>query len=209
LLGESSIPSHVVWNLINGVATLTVNGGWKEFIAMEEVSLWTSAYVFRFLSYLKYEGRDEAVLGDVESFLEKSAPLIQQTEEYLEFQWRKDRWAYSTSQWEVNAPIVLIECLPFIQNEGLIDEVYESLSRLLSPTGRLIDPNVGISNQASEYILSTRIAYALKLSNSRRDRSDPRLEKLIDWLLDNYSEEHLFSTCDIYFLLELVLSRQA
>ena len=92
-------------------------GGWKEFRTDGgSASLWSSAYAFRFLSKLARRMCNPDVPGEAESFIEKSADLIHRIESYLEAHWHNEKWKFHTLPWEVNAPVLFIECLPYLQN---------------------------------------------------------------------------------------------
>lgn len=206
LIHESTIPSQVAWDFINKSPFLmTAEGGWKEFNIKEaSSSLWASIYVFRLLSLFRDRMRDSEMPGEFDHFMEKSAALIQRTERYLESHWRQFKWKFSSLPYQVNAPSLLIEYVPFAKNDAFVEDVYKTLRNLVSPAGCLIDPNVGTHYGASEYVLSIRLAYALKLTNSLKKRNDTRAEKLADWVLEDYADEHTLDTCDIAFLNEII-----
>lgn len=126
------------------------------------------------------------------------------TSNYLKNAWQENKWRFNTLPSEINAPLALIEYIPFTHNESLVNEVYETLRNLITPGGRLIDPNLGNPYGITEYIVSIRLAYALKLTDSIKHRSDIRVEKLINWVLENYSNENPLNTHDIAFLDELI-----
>jgi len=207
LIQRTNLPSQVAWNLINELQSLSNKGGWKEFRSLDsESSLWSSAYVFRFLSKLRQRRCDPAVPGEVDTFIAKSEKGLRQTQGYLESSWNKHRWGLNRLPWEVNAPAMLIECIPFLTNETLVKNAFDCLRELVTPAGVLVNPDIGTPFKAPEYIMSTRLAYALKLCCLLKGYSDLRVDNLMMWVLDNYSEEYTLDTCDIAFLYGLLFS---
>lgn len=206
LINESTIPSQVAWDLINDEQTLSgIDGGWKEFRSRDShSSLWSSVNAFRFLAKVVSRTCPEDVPGEFESFKDRSTPLIQRTEKYLESAWFTNKWKFNDLPSEVNSPLVLIDYVPFATNSTLADNIYETLRGLLTPAGRLVNPDLGLQYAAPEYVLSVRLAYALKLSNSIASRVDSRTDRLVDWCLSNYSDRVTLDTCDIAYLTKLI-----
>jgi hypothetical protein len=207
LLETTGIPSLVAWNLISEFENFSIGGCWKEFLTIEsKPSLWSSAYVFRFLTKIEERRCDPAVPGEVNNFIAKSTPIIQETENCLAANWYSDKWKFNRLPWEVNAPQLLIECVMFMSNEELLKEVFDNLRNLLTPAGPLMNPDIGAKFKAPEYVMSTRLAYALKLYCILKGYSDTRVDNLVGWVLDNYSDQHVLDTCDIAFLYGLLHS---
>jgi TIR domain len=205
LNGESTIPSQVAWDLINNEQSWSFGDGcWKEFSDGDDPSLWSSVNAFRFLSKIVNRICPGDVPGEFESFNECAKPVIQRTEQYMETDWVGSKWKFNDLPSEVNAPLVLIDYLPFATNSRLIDSVYETLRELITPAGRLVDPDLGAKYAAPEYVLSVRLGYALKLLNWLRSRIDERIDRLAHWCLENYSDRATLDTCDIAFLTRLV-----
>lgn len=211
LNNDFEIPSQAAWDLINDASILmSKDKGWKEFnIRGSDTSLWSSVFVFRFLSVLRNRNRQPDVPGDSEQFVEKSNSLIEKTEEFFESHWRRNKWKLKFLPFEVNAPLVLIEYVPFAHNDSLVESVYQALLKLFTPAGRLTNSSLGADYGLSEYVLSVRLAYALHLTHSLKGLSDGRVKRLIEWLVGNYSDEYVFDTCDIAFLNELVTFKMA
>jgi|SRR5215216_1349 len=206
LNGESTIPSQVAWDLINNEQSWSFGDGcWKEFSDGDDSSLWSSVNAFRFLSKIVNRNCPADVPGELESFNECTKPIIQRTEQYMETDWISGKWKFNDLPSEVNAPLVLIDYLPFATNSNLTNNVYETLRQLVTPAGRLVNPDLGTEYAAPEYVLSIRVAYALKLANSTASRVDPRIDRLVDWCLSSYSDRAILDTCDIAYLTKLAL----
>jgi class 3 adenylate cyclase len=205
LINEPAIPSQVAWDLINNAPSLmNSDGGWREFkLQTARSKLWASVNVFRFLSKVRSGKYAPNVPGELDRFRKKATPLLRKTESYLDSHWHRQKWKFGDAPSRVNAPLVLIDYLPFSRNDALVDSVYESLHRRVTPAGRL-HPKYGLHNSTSEYVLSIRIAYALMLTDSRKDRTGVRANKLFNWVLDNYSADHTLDTCDMAFLSEMI-----
>jgi class 3 adenylate cyclase len=204
LNNDSYIPSQVAWDLINDAPYLMSYGGWKEFrLNKARPKLWASINVFRFLSKITHRMCSPDVPGDYDRFIKKAIPLLKKTERYLESHWRSQGWKYGFAPSNVNAPSALIDYAPFARNNMLLDSVYKSLHKRVTPAGRL-HPRHGLHDSTPEYALSVRMAYALMLTDSLRARSSARARRLTDWVLDNYSDEHMLNTCDIAFINELI-----
>ena len=204
LINSPEIPSQVAWELINDDSILmNPDGGWKEFKLQNARSkLWASVNVFRFLSKIR-SGLYPDVPGELVKFKKKVSSLLKKTESYLDAQWQKRRWRFGFAPSRVNAPLVLIDYLPFSQNDTLVDNVYESLHRRVTPAGRL-HPKYGLHESTSEYVLSIRVAYALMLTNLLKGRTSVRTTRLVNWILDNYSDDHTLDTCDMAYLNHMI-----
>lgn len=205
LINEPAIPSQVAWDLINYAPDLmNSDGGWKEFKLQKARSkLWASVNVFRFLSKIRAGKCNPNVPGELDRFKKKVLPLLKKTESYLDSHWHRQKWRFGGAPSRVNAPLVFIDYVPFSRNDALVDSVYESLHRRVTPAGRL-HPKYGLHHSTPEYVLSIRIAYALMLTDSLKNRTSVRANKLFSWIIDNYSADHTLDTCDMAFLYEMI-----
>lgn len=205
LNNESFIPSQVAWDLVNEAPHLmNTSGGWKEFnLKQARPKLWASINVFRLLSKIRARMCLSDVPGEFEQFVKRVVPLLKKTESYLESHWHRQGWKFGSAPSKVNAPLALIDLAPLVQNDLLVDSVYQALRTRITPAGRLHHKQ-GLHQSIPEYVLSIRMAYSLMLTDSLKNRIDPRVERLANWVLDNYSDDHTLDTCDIAFLYQLV-----
>lgn len=203
--------AQVAWDLVREASTLqNRDGGWKEFrVGDQASSLYSSLYVFHYLSTIMADSAWLPTAESLKGISEDISRLRESTEAYLEEQWKTNKWKFRSLPWEVNAPVMLAEFAPCASNVNFIDEVRGSIRELLNPHGRLINPSIGDAFDATEYVLTTRIAYALLCASQAPQASDSLLAGTKRWLRESYSEQRVMNTCDVAFLAELLLENEA
>ena len=207
---ELSLVTQVASDLNNAASDLqNPDGGWKEFRNQGEQisSLYSSLYIFHFLSSIRSYPVSLFISESQKKMEEELIEPTNKTEIYLETQWQKNKWKHGAMPWEVSSPVTLIEYAPFSKKPEFLRQVKDSLSELLNPFGRLINPDIGKDWHASEYALTIRIAYALHCAQQRLQEYDNKLEGTINWLRESYCPKLLKDTCDTAFLCELLLKK--
>lgn len=203
---ESRLVSQIAWAVVSDSEDSTSpEGGWYEFRgeAASGPSLFASLYVFHFLAELLHMG-SAAPVDDWESFANKALPIAQNTESFLINQWEVNQWRYRSVPWQVGAPIVLAELVPYATTLEQLQHPVDSMVDLLNPSGRLRDPHVGEPMNASEYMVATRLAYGLHCWYERSGLERPdRVTNLTKWLLAQYRHDRQLTTCEVAFLAEL------
>lgn len=202
---------QVAWDLVREASNLqNRDGGWKEFrVGDQASSLYSSLYVFHYLSIIMANSASLPTAESLRGISDDISRLRESTEAYLEEQWKMDKWKFRSLPWEVNAPVMLAEFAPYASNINFVREVRESIRELLNPHGRLINPSIGDAFDATEYVLTTRIAYALQCASQAPQVSDNLLNGTKRWLHESYSEQRVLNTCDVAFLAELLLENEA
>lgn len=195
------IVSQIAWDVILKWEEIQIDNGAKEFLGIgEEASLWSSVYVYNFLNSLKQFESVSKIVGDYDLFQKSVVSISSKLEGYFRDQWKKDKWKFGRVPWQVNAPGVLAEIAPFFTDKQFINSIRSVLLELLSPAGRLKEPDVGKDVDASEYISSVRLAHGLISTLNRNEEVPDRLSKLINWLVVNYQDDKELNTHDLSFL---------
>jgi hypothetical protein len=202
-----SIIRQVALDLIQEASSLqNPDGGWKEFRVGNQVSsLYSSLYVFHFLSTLRSHLLSQSNGDFFKDFVEENSTCIDKTEEYLKTHWKTQKWKYGSLPWEVSAPGTLSEYAPYALNLMLVQQVRDSITELLNKNGRLIHPDIGVPFDAPEYSFTVRIVYALCCAKQKLKKSDDRIDAAISWLRESYSPSLMLNTCDVAFLSEMLL----
>ena len=201
------IVSQIAWDLILKWEKIQIYNGAKEFLGIgEEASLWSSVYVYNFLNSLKQFESTSRIVGDYDLFQKSVVSISSRLEGYFKNQWKNDKWKFGRVPWQVNAPGVLAEIVPFFTDKQFINSIRSVLLDLLSPAGRLKDPGVGKDVDASEYISSVRLAHGLIATLNSNEEVPDRLCKLIDWIVVNYQDDKKLNTHDLSFLYRILKS---
>lgn len=198
--------SETAWNLLSEAKALqNTDGGWIEFRGGSATSsLWSSVYVFRFLSTL-IASTEPRVPDERTDFLRQVEPLIRQTERFLIDHWKQNRWTFDPDMpWQEGASAVAAEVAEFIRERAILEDCYGALRSLVSPSGRLHDDGVSrVAGAPSEVVQALAVAFALKATGRNRIASDSRYQMLASWVTQNLNLNHV-SANDIAFAIEVV-----
>jgi hypothetical protein len=189
--------SEVAWNLVREANELQhADGGWPEFRDVQgPSSLWSTAYVYRFLSKLS---KSETMPDERKAFLEEIDPLISGSERFLVSHWQRDLWVPNAGvPWDEGAAAILAEVGPFISKEGVLLDVYHALRNTLTPAGRLLAAQIR-ENELPEDLYVLRLLFGLKSGARRLAQSDSRYLRAVEWLSECLDLSSL-TTYDIAF----------
>lgn len=179
-----------------------MNGGWAEYIGdFEPPELWSSVYVFAFLSSLT----DSQIGGTPKErvkFRSERRQLLSRTEAYLadslvDYHWSQD----SPVPWQDNVPVVYAELAGFLTRVPTIRHAYELMLSTVSPSGTI--RSAIRTSDPPEHILALRLAYSLGQAGRRLRRRDLKCGRLRQWLAHNFSFEK-FSTQDVLFAADVL-----
>jgi hypothetical protein len=177
--------SEVAWELLREAKQLQRDdGGWAEFRdPRQPSSLWSTVYVYRFLSKLVQS--DQKVPDERERFVEQASGLISESERFIAKHWQENRWALNTGvSWDEGAAAILGEVGPFFSDDVLIQDVYHALRAMLTPAGRLIQPEA-IPIELHEDVYTLRLVFGLKSAGRQLADNDSRYQRAVEWLADD------------------------
>lgn len=197
--------AEVAWQLVAESKTLQrSDGGWIEFRGTEEPSsLWSTIYIFRFLSTLVSSEPRE--IPEWEKFREKASALLESTELFLIDGWRQNRWTVDPElPWAEVTAAVLPEVAHFIRDRTLVKDSYSALRELVTPSGQLETEGISrVAGAPSEAIQALGIAFALKVAGEDLTASDSRYRRLDLWVTEHMRLSEL-SAHDVGFAVEVV-----
>jgi len=188
--------SEIAWQLLREAEQLQRDdGGWLGFRDLQQPSsLWSTAYIHRFLSKLTQPS--QVIPDEREAFLGQAKELILKSERFLAEQWHENRWMWNEKvSWDESAAAILAEIGPFFSNDALILEVYDALRCTLTPAGRL----EMVPTHLHEAVYTLRLAFGLKSAGRQLADNDSRYQRAIEWLADSI-DLNMLTTYDIAFV---------
>jgi hypothetical protein len=193
--------AEIIENLIEKSSEYTNDdGGWKDFLhPTRQSSLITSVYIFSLFSKLC---NHEELIDIPVRLHDKVTQLLEQTEKFILAQWEERKWQFSNLHWQISAINIFIHYAQYSTNKTKLKAISDILFNFLTKDGHLVNPLVGIEFFLSEYILSARLAYALKISG-RMTKKNAKFNSLVERLLNEYSNSEAMAPHDIFFLSEL------
>lgn len=207
LIGQGlDLSSQIAWELLKEAPNLVnEDGGWKEFRhGDQKSSLYTSEYVYQFLSQLFQLGKKAYFLRETETFFHQSIQWLVKLEDYMVAMWHQSKWLYGVIPWKISALNTFIEYAPYSTKPDIIEDIYRELRELVNPSGRWNDPNLGSKYGIPEYTLSVRLAYCLGCIEQLRTKQDSRRYALEKWVISNYTNSQYMNTPDIAFLADML-----
>ncbi len=192
---------EIVENLLDKSSEYTnEDGGWKDFLhPTRQSSLITSVYIFSLLSKLR---SNKELIAIPARLKDKTNQIIEQTESFILGQWDERKWQFSNLHWQISAINTFIHYAPYSNNKVKLKAISDVFFNFLTKDGHLVNPLVGIEFFLSDYILSARLAYALKISN-RVTKKNAKFNHLIERLVNEYSNSEAMASHDIFFISEL------
>jgi hypothetical protein len=192
--------SEVAWELIREANQLQhTDGGWPEFRDVQgPSSLWSTAYVHRFLSKLSQQ--EQTIPDEREEFLAQVEPLLLNNERFLATHWENNRWSPNPRvAWDEGAAAILAEIGPFLSEEALALDIYRALRATLTPAGRLAHP-MTIPSELQEAAYTLRLVFGLKSVGRGLAENDTRYLRAVEWLAGSL-DLAMLTTYDIAFAM--------